>query len=54
MNELRPLGRQVANNQMRTLTSNVIYVLTLLRMRLLVSVGTYFGEKLERSLKHVA
>ena len=50
MNELRPLGRQITNNQMQTLTSNVIFVLTLLRMRLSVSVGTYSGENLERSL----
>ena len=45
MNELRLLERQITNNQMRTLTLNVIFVLTLLRTRSLVSVGTYFGEK---------
>ena len=47
MNELRLLERQITNNQMRTLTLNVIFVLTLLRTRSLVSVGTYFGEKVE-------
>ena len=47
MNEPRLLERQITNNQMPTLTLNVIFVLTLLRTRSLVSVGTYFGEKVE-------
>lgn len=47
MNEPRLLDRQITSNQMRTLTSNVIFVLILLRTRSLVSVGTCFGEKVE-------
>lgn len=45
MNELRLLERQITNNQTQTLTLSVIFVLILLRTRSLVSVGTYFGEK---------
>lgn len=47
MNEPRLLDRQITSNQMRTLTSNAIFVLILLRTRSLVSVGTCFGEKVE-------
>lgn len=45
MNEPRLLERQITNNQTQTLTLSVIFVLILLRTRSLVSVGTYFGEK---------